>query len=157
MGRPPGFAPLSLGFLARSRTRNVVRRLPPRNAATHIDYDVGVLRGKVAALGRGRFSCGLFPRSTVDREALGEATCVSLTGVVKYGDSWSTRQMATKRSMRPEMGLSSVRATITFPSELYSTLEKIAEQKKVSLAWVVRDAVEQYIGEKWPLFRGSAS
>ena len=40
------------------------------------------------------------------------------------------------------MGLSSVRTTITFPSELYSTLEKIAEQKKVSLAWVVRDAVE---------------
>ena len=65
--------------------------------------------------------------------------------------------MATKRSMRPEAGPSSVRATITFPSELYSTLEKIAEQKKVSLAWVVRDAVEQYIGEKWPLFRGSAS
>lgn len=65
--------------------------------------------------------------------------------------------MTTKRSVRPEMGLSSVRTTITFPSELYSTLEKIAEQKKVSLAWVVRDAVEQYIGEKWPLFRGSAS
>lgn len=65
--------------------------------------------------------------------------------------------MTTKRSVRPEMALSSVRTTITFPSELYSTLEKIAEQKKVSLAWVVRDAVEQYIGEKWPLFRSSAS
>jgi metal-responsive CopG/Arc/MetJ family transcriptional regulator len=47
---------------------------------------------------------------------------------------------------------SSVRATISFPSELYTTLEEIARQKKVSLAWVVRDAVEQYIADKWPLF-----
>jgi metal-responsive CopG/Arc/MetJ family transcriptional regulator len=32
------------------------------------------------------------------------------------------------------------RASITFPSDLYKTLEKIAQQKKVSFAWVVRDA-----------------
>ena len=49
---------------------------------------------------------------------------------------------------------SSVRATISFPSELYETLEGIAQQKKVSLAWVVREAVEKYIREKWPLFSG---
>jgi predicted DNA-binding ribbon-helix-helix protein len=46
----------------------------------------------------------------------------------------------------------SVRATIRFPSELYKTLEGIAREKKVSLAWVVREAGEQYIAEKWPLF-----
>jgi metal-responsive CopG/Arc/MetJ family transcriptional regulator len=45
----------------------------------------------------------------------------------------------------------SVRATISFPSELYETLEGIARQKKVSLAWVVRDAAENYIADKWPL------
>jgi predicted DNA-binding protein len=50
----------------------------------------------------------------------------------------------------------SIRATISFPSELYKTLEGIARQKKVSLAWVVREAVEQYIGDKWPLFKGNA-
>jgi hypothetical protein len=44
-----------------------------------------------------------------------------------------------------------VRATISFPSELYATLEGIARQKKVSLAWVVREAAEQYIVDKWPL------
>ncbi len=38
-----------------------------------------------------------------------------------------------------------VRASITFPPDLYKTLEHIAQQKKVSLAWVVRDAVERYI------------
>lgn len=48
----------------------------------------------------------------------------------------------------------SVRATISFPSELYQTLEEIARQKKVSLAWVVRDAAEQYVSDKWPLFKG---
>ena len=45
-----------------------------------------------------------------------------------------------------------VRATISFPPDLYTTLEEIAKQKKVSLAWVVRDAAEQYLADKWPLF-----
>ena len=38
-----------------------------------------------------------------------------------------------------------VRASITFPPDLYETLEEIAKQKKVSLAWVVRDASERYV------------
>ncbi len=46
-----------------------------------------------------------------------------------------------------------VRASISFPSDIYETLEVIAKDKKVSLAWVVREAAEQYIGGKWPLFR----
>ena len=45
-----------------------------------------------------------------------------------------------------------IRASISLPPELYRTLEDIAKQKKVSLAWVVRDAAEQYVGAKWPLF-----
>lgn len=39
----------------------------------------------------------------------------------------------------------SVRATISFPLDLYQTLDEIAGQKKVSLAWVVREAAEQYV------------
>lgn len=38
-----------------------------------------------------------------------------------------------------------VRASIGFPSDLYETLEEIAKQKKVSLAWVIRDAAERYV------------
>ena len=57
------------------------------------------------------------------------------------------------RARKPE-GKSSVRATISFPSELYETLEGIAKQKKVSLAWVVREATEKYIADKWPLLAG---
>ena len=49
-----------------------------------------------------------------------------------------------------------VRASISFPPDLYETLEEIAKQKKVSLAWVVREAAEQYLSEKWPLLRGQA-
>lgn len=41
-----------------------------------------------------------------------------------------------------------VRASITFPPALYSTLEDIAKEKKVSLAWVVRDASERYVAER---------
>lgn len=49
-----------------------------------------------------------------------------------------------------------IRASISFPPEIYDTLETIAKQKKVSLAWVVRDAAEHYISDKWPLFGRSA-
>ncbi|MDI1228240.1 MAG: ribbon-helix-helix protein, CopG family [bacterium] len=38
-----------------------------------------------------------------------------------------------------------VRASISFPLDLYETLEGIAQRKKVSLAWVVRDAAELYV------------
>jgi metal-responsive CopG/Arc/MetJ family transcriptional regulator len=38
-----------------------------------------------------------------------------------------------------------VRASISFPPDLYEALEAIAKQKKVSLAWVVRDAAEAYV------------
>jgi metal-responsive CopG/Arc/MetJ family transcriptional regulator len=37
-----------------------------------------------------------------------------------------------------------VRASISFPPDLYQTLGEIAKQKKVSLAWVVREASERY-------------
>jgi len=52
-------------------------------------------------------------------------------------------------------GAAAVRATISFPPDVYETLEGIAKEKKVSLAWVVREAVEEYIADKWPLFSGS--
>jgi metal-responsive CopG/Arc/MetJ family transcriptional regulator len=41
-----------------------------------------------------------------------------------------------------------VRATISFPSDVYETLKSVATGKKVSLAWVVRDAAEKYIANE---------
>lgn len=40
------------------------------------------------------------------------------------------------------------RASITFPPELYRSLEDLARDKKVSLAWVVREAAEVYVAEQ---------
>ena len=47
-----------------------------------------------------------------------------------------------------------IRASISFPPDVYETLEVIAKEKKVSLAWVVREAAEKYIADKWPLLKG---
>lgn len=63
--------------------------------------------------------------------------------------------MKAKQSKGPKMETRSpaaVRASISFPPGVYETLESIAKEKKVSVAWVVRDAAEKYIAEKWPLF-----
>jgi metal-responsive CopG/Arc/MetJ family transcriptional regulator len=46
-----------------------------------------------------------------------------------------------------EQSAPTVRASISFPSDLYENLEAVAKQKKVSLAWVVRDAAEKYLSE----------
>jgi len=53
---------------------------------------------------------------------------------------------AVRRGTRPERA-PSVRASISFPPDVYEVLEQLATQKKVSLAWVVRDAVERYVDE----------
>jgi metal-responsive CopG/Arc/MetJ family transcriptional regulator len=47
------------------------------------------------------------------------------------------------------------RASVTFPSELYRTLEDLAKRKKVSIAWVVREAAEKYVADQRPLFPNS--
>lgn len=52
-----------------------------------------------------------------------------------------------RQRMKPE-GAASVRASISFPPDIYEVLEQLARQKKVSLAWVVRDAVERYVTEQ---------
>jgi metal-responsive CopG/Arc/MetJ family transcriptional regulator len=54
-----------------------------------------------------------------------------------------------KRKLMPRAKLVT-RASITFPPKLYRTLEAIAKQKKVSVAWVVRDAAEKYVSEQSP-------
>lgn len=50
-------------------------------------------------------------------------------------------------------GERSPRLSVTIPFETYDLLERIARKKKVSLAWVVRDATERYVSDELPLFR----
>jgi metal-responsive CopG/Arc/MetJ family transcriptional regulator len=59
--------------------------------------------------------------------------------------------MKGKRAERKKMNSQKtvlVRASISFPPDLYATLEELAKQKKVSLAWVVRDAAERYVADE---------
>lgn len=61
--------------------------------------------------------------------------------------------MAMKRKEnRPVKSTLVLRASVSFPPDLYHTIEQLAKQKKVSVAWVIRDAAEKYIAEHWPLF-----
>lgn len=63
--------------------------------------------------------------------------------------------MATSKSGKKNVSsTSTTRASVSFPPDVYRTLEEIAKQKKVSVAWVVRDAAEKYIADEMPLFRG---
>ena len=59
--------------------------------------------------------------------------------------------MATKRPKTAKTK-TALRSTVSFPPDLYHTLEQMAKQKKVSVAWVVRDAAEKYVADQWPLF-----
>ena len=60
-------------------------------------------------------------------------------------------QYREARAKKTAPSKAAVRASISFPPDMYETLESVAREKKVSLAWVVREAAEQYIGSKWPL------
>ena len=56
---------------------------------------------------------------------------------------------APRRPKAPLGG--TTRASVSFPSEIYEELARLAAAKKVSVAWVVREAAEHYVAEQWPL------
>jgi len=58
------------------------------------------------------------------------------------------RNKVEKRSNTKAHNPNWVRASISFPSDLYETLQALAIEKKVSLAWVVRDAAERYVTDR---------
>jgi hypothetical protein len=51
----------------------------------------------------------------------------------------------------PEAG--TTRVSISVPNDDYADLKKAALQKRVSVAWVVRDAVHEYLKNQSPLLR----
>ena len=59
--------------------------------------------------------------------------------------------MPAKKKVSKQKAAPSHRTSVTFPAELYRTLETIAEQQKLSVAWVIRDAAEKYVSDRWPL------
>lgn len=59
--------------------------------------------------------------------------------------------MSAKRGRKPTDKPRAVRVTASLPPEICETLQGIAKQKKVSVAWVIRDAAEKYVADQWPL------
>jgi len=53
-----------------------------------------------------------------------------------------------KLAGRKVKGAPQPRASVTFPPELYENLEHLAKEKKVSIAWVVREAAEKYVANQ---------
>ena len=72
---------------------------------------------------------------------------IGASGWCKVVQSHLDTQLAPKTKSE-----SSTRTSVTLPSDIYASLEIIAKQKKVSMAWVIRDAAEKYVSEQWPLF-----
>lgn len=60
--------------------------------------------------------------------------------------------MAAKRGRKSTGQAASTRASVSLRPELYEMLQRIAEEKKVSVAWVLRDAAEKYVEALYPLF-----
>jgi len=60
-------------------------------------------------------------------------------------------RMQARRRLKAKAA-STTRASVSFPNEVYEELERLAAAKKVSVAWVVREAAERYVAEQWPLF-----
>ncbi len=59
--------------------------------------------------------------------------------------------MATKTKQPAKTDSKSIRTSVSLPRDLHDTLANLAKGKKVSVAWLIRDAAEKYVGEQWPL------
>ena len=62
-----------------------------------------------------------------------------------------------KRAAKAPAASKSVRMSVTLPRDLHETLTQVAKGKKVTVAWVIRDAAEKYVGDAWPLFKQGAA
>jgi metal-responsive CopG/Arc/MetJ family transcriptional regulator len=69
--------------------------------------------------------------------------------VVQVDLPWEASMETTHAEQKADA--KSLRTSVSFPRELHDTLEQIAKAKKVSLAWIVRDAAERYVSDQWPL------
>ena len=60
----------------------------------------------------------------------------------------------TMKKGSAETGGKSIRTSVTLSREVYETLGAIAKSRKVTVAWIIRDAAEKYIDNEWPLLGG---
>lgn len=70
------------------------------------------------------------------------------TDVVYYGAA----MVEDRTRNRKKTGAKSVRVSVSFDVADYVMIKGIAKTKRVSAAWVVRDAVTNYLNAQVPLF-----
>jgi hypothetical protein len=76
-------------------------------------------------------------------------TLLKCTYVVQSGVDGGDRMTASEQQRaRTRDGEKSVRTSVTLPSEIYENLSQIAKSRKVTVAWVIRDAAEKYINNE---------
>ena len=59
--------------------------------------------------------------------------------------------MPTPEGTAPQTG-GVVRMSVSVDATDYAELKEVAEEKRVSIAWVIRDAVAAYLDARTPLF-----
>ena len=64
------------------------------------------------------------------------------------GDAGMSKAKNRKKTHIKARETGAMRASVSFPRSIYGSLGAIARRKKVSLAWVVRDAAEKYVAEE---------
>jgi predicted DNA-binding protein len=57
----------------------------------------------------------------------------------------TTRRKTRKKGKMP-------RSSVSFPPEVQEELNHLAARRKVSVAWIVREAVDRYLASENPLF-----
>ncbi|CAJ0864642.1 ribbon-helix-helix domain-containing protein [Ralstonia mannitolilytica] len=56
--------------------------------------------------------------------------------------------MKSSRTSAQQSDTETVRASISFPAGDYAELQRLAASMKVSVAWVVRQAIEEYLAKR---------
>jgi hypothetical protein len=62
------------------------------------------------------------------------------------------RKRVSGRALRPAAD-GTIRLSVTIPAADHAELKRTASSKRVSLGWVVRDAIREYLRSQLPLLR----
>ena len=84
------------------------------------------------------------PQGLLFLHRLGEMWCKKLWGAMMAKPKQNDSQAMVRRS-------------VSLPADEYAELERIAGETRVSVSWVVRDAVSRYLAARTPLFRQSVA
>lgn len=77
---------------------------------------------------------------------------VACQEIVRYSAPHWCKMKHTRKNTGVRSQPKAKRMSITVPPDHHDELSRLADQKKVSVAWLVREAVEKYLAANAPLF-----